>query len=126
MASNDPAPLILAPVFLLWVLYHISPRAFHCLFIALGLVMAKLDDITSKDLFRYCVRDKNADAGKGCIYGGGVMVVKVLVLTFAVMGGLAEVHGILDKIREKDVEKGKEIGGEKSVKASMSSTMDKK
>ncbi|KEQ96132.1 hypothetical protein AUEXF2481DRAFT_39215 [Aureobasidium subglaciale EXF-2481] len=52
MLSTDPLGFLLPIALALSILHLLCPRVFNCLFISLGLLIAKADDTTTKDVCR--------------------------------------------------------------------------
>lgn len=96
---------IIISIFFLIFLYFIFPWGFNCLSIALALTLWGSDHMTYEQVVDSC-----SDGNKGwtvderCEADVWVLVVQVLVTMVGVMSVIAEVEGIIGRMRTKRVE----------------------
>ncbi|KEQ80514.1 hypothetical protein M438DRAFT_348745 [Aureobasidium pullulans EXF-150] len=100
---------IIISIFFLIFLYFIFPRGFNCLSIALALTLWGSDHMTYKQVVDSCTDgNKGWTVDERCEAAVWILVLQVLVTMVGVMSGIAEMEGIIGRMRMKRVE-GKSI-----------------
>jgi len=100
---------IIISTFFLIFLYFVFPQGFNCLSIALALTLWGSDHMTYKQVVDSCTDgNKGWTLDERCEADLWILVVQVLVTMVGVMSGIAEVEGIIGRMRMKRVE-GKSI-----------------
>jgi len=100
---------IIISTFFLIFLYFIFPRGFNCLSIALALTLWNSNPLPYKQVVDSCTDgNKGWTVDERCEADVWILVLQVLVTMVGVMSGIAEVEGIVGRMRMKRVE-GKSI-----------------